>query len=708
MVKFGNLVGIKINKTINNHKRASMFGIDKKFAYVPIKKITKKKTKNKEVYNFGVEGHETYTAGSVIVHNCSAPKYKSPSIHAGCVEVIVHKGARMRYSSVENWSRNTYNLNTKRANVYEEGIMEWVSGNLGCLAGDTKISTNPKGPTKIMELKPGDYVYALNEKTNKLEKAKIKQKIYSGDKKTYRLKAGGREIEATGNHPFLALTHKKNNPNHKKGFFRTEWKKLEDLKKGDLIAIAKSLPVEGIPYKLPSYNYNKQVKSKNQYTKEFSMSINHLYKKIKQPKETNEDLMWLLGILLGDGHIYLNKKNAKINIAIPEKDSLRKEVKTAVKKLFHIDVKYEKDRFLVINSRPLADLIIKIGFSGKADTKKIPPWVHKLPKKQKMALLAGYIDSDGHIGEGGAYITSINKEILEDIQEIALSCGIGFSNVFVHGKKRKTKILGIDCNANDSYRILLNGKNVKEIPIKNKEKKEKLKIVKTKRNYVSSKGKNFRSKTTDEIGFTTIKDIIPTGIKPTFDIEVEKHHNFVAEGMIVHNSGITMLYPASLLLGRKSQGHHVTIAYAGPEQNQDTGAKIYHLAPDTTSTVKSKSISKDGGITAYRGIVEIKKGATNAKCSVHCDAMMFDNKSQSNTYPTIKVEEKDADMVHEATIGKISEDQIFYLMSRGLSEEDALKLIVSGFIEPLMKELPLEYAIEMNKLIQMEMEGSLG
>ncbi|MCF7866847.1 Fe-S cluster assembly protein SufB [Candidatus Woesearchaeota archaeon] len=187
------------------------------------------------------------------------------------------------------------------------------------------------------------------------------------------------------------------------------------------------------------------------------------------------------------------------------------------------------------------------------------------------------------------------------------------------------------------------------------------------------------------------------------------HENGIMEWVSGNlGSGVTMLYPASLLLGKNSQAHHITIAYAGPEQNQDTGAKIYHLAPNTTSTVKSKSISKDGGITAYRGIVEIKKGATNAKCSVHCDAMMFDNKSQSNTYPTIKVEEKDADMVHEATIGKISEDQIFYLMSRGLSEEEALKLIVSGFIEPLMKELPLEYAIEMNKLIQMEMEGNLG
>lgn len=173
-------------------------------------------------------------------------------------------------------------------------------------------------------------------------------------------------------------------------------------------------------------------------------------------------------------------------------------------------------------------------------------------------------------------------------------------------------------------------------------------------------------------------------------------------------SGVTMLYPATLLLGKNSKADHVTIAYAGKDQNQDTGAKVYHLAPNTTSTVNSKSISKDGGITAYRGLIKIKKGAKNSKCSVICDALMFDNKSQSNTYPSIDVEEQNSTLVHEASVGKISEDQLFYLQSRGLSEEQALQMIVSGFIEPLLKELPLEYAVEMNRLIELEMEGSLG
>jgi Fe-S cluster assembly protein SufB len=173
-------------------------------------------------------------------------------------------------------------------------------------------------------------------------------------------------------------------------------------------------------------------------------------------------------------------------------------------------------------------------------------------------------------------------------------------------------------------------------------------------------------------------------------------------------SGVTMLYPTSMLMAPGAKADHISIAYAGNGQNQDTGAKVYHLANNTTSTIKSKSLSKNGGITAYRGLVKIKRGATNSKCAVTCDALMFDNKSQSNTYPAIDVEEENVDVVHEASVGKISEDQIFYLKSRGLSEEQAIQMIVSGFIEPLLKELPLEYAVEMNRLIELEMEGSLG
>jgi Fe-S cluster assembly protein SufB len=173
-------------------------------------------------------------------------------------------------------------------------------------------------------------------------------------------------------------------------------------------------------------------------------------------------------------------------------------------------------------------------------------------------------------------------------------------------------------------------------------------------------------------------------------------------------SKTTMLYPTSILVGENAKSDFLGVAFAGKGQDQDTGTKVYHLAKNTTSTIRSKSISKDGGITSYRGLISIKKGATNSKSHVECDALMVDNISKSNTFPYMDVKEKNVDLGHEATVGKISDEQVFYLMSRGLSQEQASQMIVSGFIEPIVKALPLEYAVELNRLIEMEMEGSLG
>lgn len=172
-------------------------------------------------------------------------------------------------------------------------------------------------------------------------------------------------------------------------------------------------------------------------------------------------------------------------------------------------------------------------------------------------------------------------------------------------------------------------------------------------------------------------------------------------------SGCTMLYPASILRGDHSNAEHLSIAFATTGQNQDTGAKVFHIGKHSSSTIVSKSISTQGGIVSYRGIVRVNKGAIGAKSNVECDSLMV-GKSISNTYPVIDVKEKTARVGHEAKVGKIGEDQLFYLQSRGLDEEAATKMIVAGFMEPVTKELPLEYAMEMNKLIELEMEGSIG
>ncbi|MCR4335769.1 MAG: Fe-S cluster assembly protein SufB [archaeon] len=173
-------------------------------------------------------------------------------------------------------------------------------------------------------------------------------------------------------------------------------------------------------------------------------------------------------------------------------------------------------------------------------------------------------------------------------------------------------------------------------------------------------------------------------------------------------SKITMKYPAIYLMGEGAKGEVLSIALSGKGQHQDAGAKIIHLASNTTSKITSKSISKDGGRGSYRGLLKVVKGCKNVKSSVVCDALILDKNSRSDTYPYIEIDEPSATIAHEAKVGKISDDEIFYLMSKGLSEAEALTLIILGFIQPFTKTLPLEYSVELNRLIEMEMENSVG
>jgi len=173
-------------------------------------------------------------------------------------------------------------------------------------------------------------------------------------------------------------------------------------------------------------------------------------------------------------------------------------------------------------------------------------------------------------------------------------------------------------------------------------------------------------------------------------------------------SKLTMKYPAVILKGEGAHGEVLSIAFAGRGQHQDAGAKITHLAPRTTSQIISKSISKDGGRASYRGLLKVVEGADDVKSNVVCDALLLDDRSRSDTYPTIEIDAKRVTMGHEASVSRVGEDQLFYAMSRGLSEDEANAMIVNGFIEPLVKELPMEYALELNRLIQIQLEGSIG
>lgn len=197
-------------------------------------------------------------------------------------------------------------------------------------------------------------------------------------------------------------------------------------------------------------------------------------------------------------------------------------------------------------------------------------------------------------------------------------------------------------------------------------------------------------------------------------------YNLVTQRALVHEAGtmewvdanlgskLTMKYPSTYLIGPGAHGEILSMAFAGPGQHQDAGGKAIHVAPHTSSKITSKSISKGTGRASYRGLLKVYKGATDVKSNVVCDALLLDDKARSDTYPYIEIDEQDVTVGHEASVSKVGEEQLFYLMSRGLTEEEATTMVVSGFIEPLVKELPMEYAIEMNRLIQLQMEGSIG
>lgn len=197
-------------------------------------------------------------------------------------------------------------------------------------------------------------------------------------------------------------------------------------------------------------------------------------------------------------------------------------------------------------------------------------------------------------------------------------------------------------------------------------------------------------------------------------------YNLVTQRAMVYENGtmewvnsnlgskLTMKYPSCYLMEPGAHGEILSMAFAGPGQHQDAGGKVIHFAPNTSSKITSKSISKGGGRASYRGLLKVYKGAKNVRSNVVCDALLLDPKSRSDTYPSIEIDEDDVTIGHEASVSKVGEEQLFYLMSRGLTEEEATTMVVSGFIEPLVKELPMEYAVEMNRLIQIQMTGSVG
>jgi len=391
----------------------------------------------------------------------------------------------------------------------------------------------------------------------------------------------------------------------------------------------------------------------------------------RAPVESTEELMWFLGFYLGDGYM---ERQVRVYVAVPETDPSAARVSQLAELLFGVTPKRVGPVVLRANSANWADWLAAAGFAGNALTKRIPEWVFRLPISQKRALIEGYIAADGYMrpGHRNVSITSASRELLEQVRQLAISAGMNPLKIARWSRVEK-KPLGREEKEYTSY-FLYFGEEPVESPVH----------------------------------FVPVSTMVYAGEHPTYDIEVEGTANFIANGIFAHNSGLTMKYPSIYLRGENATADIISVAVAGRGQHQDTGAKAIHLAPNTRSRIVSKSVSKDGGRATYRGSLKVAPGATNVVASVRCDALMLDDQSRSDTYPYIDIQEDDTTMTHEATVGKISADQIFYLMSRGLTENEAQNLVVQGFLEVFTKELPMEYAIEFNRLVKLEMEGSLG
>lgn len=643
------------------------------------------------------------------VEGCTAPSYTEDSLHSAVVEIKVMEGARVRYTTIQNWSKNVYNLVTKRAAAYRDATMEWVDGNLGCLAEGSTVTT-PEGIKPIEALNVGDKVLSFDEQAGQLVFRTVKGKRFSGMQPVHTVSIGERKLRVTANHPFYSYVYNAEQAK-KTGRYNLAYVRADYLQE----AIIPRTSIEyGTPYQLRLPSLTTEFASLNQYAPELTM-MRERKSRMAEITETTSDLMWLFGYWVGDGNIEVKAgktegvmRYAKVGFSTPSTDRAHSRLMETMTAVIDAPVQQRADdRHVAWHSKELAEFFHLNGFDGNARTKHVPAWVWSLPEAQRLAFIAGYLDADGCIVKGRFSLKSANRGLLEDIASLLVTLGLTSRLHTEFAEPRQVEIMGVTCTAHSAYRLVFAA-----------DPRFYEHVSPTLRMQAQSSAPTQQSNR--HVGRSSI--VLPESVEivdvdvsessvvevPTWDIEVEGTGNFVSQGFIVHNSKVTMKYPAVLLMEPGARGDVLSVAFAGDGMHQDAGAKITHLAPHTTSQILSKSVSKGTGRASYRGLVRINPNAHHTKSSVRCDALLLDEDARTDTYPTIRVENNETEIGHEATVSKVGEDQLFYLMSRGLDESESYSLIVNGFIEPITKELPMEYAVELNRLIQLEMSGSVG
>jgi Fe-S cluster assembly protein SufB len=647
-----------------------------------------------------------------------------------------------------------FRINSENAGQFERTLIIADEGSKvhyieGCFTKDVLIDT-VEGRKKISQVYPDDMVMTHLGRVRKV--GHIQRRKYEGSLYRIMYYGGSTEmIEATEEHPFLAVKRRVWNERNKN--WTKKWLKSSELSKGDYLCI----PIDKSEMDIDEYKWTVKRwggKTTGFVDDEVSVPI-------------TSDFMRLVGYYLAEGSIssgsYLN-----FSFASDERD-LIDDTKSLLRSVFGVEKIIESEHkknhgtSVVVSSVRLCRIFEKFG--SKNYLKSIPDWMMHLAREKQINLLKGW-----YLGDGNYYhkkhksgfketirVNTTSEKLARQMRMIYMRLGVAtvvnsidrsksgrrtMYTLMIAGEwiNRVYEILGIE---KDSYfethidhrRASMFGIDDKYmyVPIKEIERLDNQKTyvynfgVDQDESYVAGgvavHNCSAPSYSSGSLHAAVVEIFVKKGAKvqyTTVQNWYKNVYNLVTKRARVEEEGemrwidgnlgsrITMKYPACILAGRKARGEILSIAWAGADQHQDTGAKMIHLAPETTSQILSKSISKGGGRATYRGLVQINKGAVGARSKVVCDALILDEKSRSDTYPTNKIMENQSVLEHEAVVSRISEDQLFYLMSRGLSEHEAESMIVNGFLEPVMKEVPFEYAIEMNRLVNLEMEGSVG
>jgi len=594
----------------------------------------------------------------------------------------------------------------------------------GCLPAGEQVATGERW-VNIEAIKPGDTV--LNALGEEARVRAVMTRHFKGDMIEIRPLSPGNAFRLTPEHPLLCV---KREAVLVKRRTRHGWQPEVDTQK--LLAATPSYVEAG---KLAEGDF----------------LVFPVSQTTRDDERYTPGVMRLLGYYLAKGSAFVHTQlnTPVVTFSFGENEQVEiEEVKELVQRVIGKNAQQVVDTTrhgvnLTVYSRELMDLCLQACHTGAAD-KRLSKTVMELPPEKQLHLLETYFKGDGSVYTQGRTMiraSTASRVLAGQLQELLGRQGIYAS--ILHRAGGEDSLQGRSITRQDQY-ILYYAPDKKASQVRFTGKYFLVPIKKMNRLPFDGPVFNFEVTgapnsylvrgfavhnctapiySTNSLHSAVVELIAMKGAKiryTTIQNWANNIYNLVTKRAVAYEeatvewvdgnigSRLTMKYPAVYLMGKGAKAETMSIAYAGKGQHQDAGAKMVHVAPHTTSTITSKSVSKNGGRTTYRGLAKVVKGAHDAKISVRCDALILDDQSRSDTIPYIEVDEDRVHMAHEATVGKIGEDQLFYLMSRGLKESEAISMIVMGFMEPFTKELPLEYAVELNRLIQLEMEGSVG